>query len=115
MRAPYLARIYHRGRAHLPATLEDYAFVQGPVEVFLVRPEGAKDTDFLEVWRAHHVPRARMLRVAQEDLEVLASQVPALQGRAPVEGRVTAFVCREGACELPVTTPEAFAAQLLAL
>ncbi len=232
MRAPDLTRIYHRGRAHLPATLEDYAFValalldlfestgdpqwldtslslteqmcqrfedpedglyfsaeagradllvrqadtydgatpsangvalevllglfvwtgrpelrervdrglralagtmerhpgamtvalrvldthtQGPIEVFLVRPAGARDTALLEVWRAHHVPRARMLRVAHEDLDALVERVPALQGRAPIEGHATAFVCREGACELPVTTPEAFAAQLLAL
>ena len=29
--------------------------------------------------------------------------------RAPQDGRATAYVCRQGACELPTTDPEAFA------
>ncbi len=38
--------------------------------------------------------------------------VPLLEGRAPVDGKATAFVCRNYACELPVTDPAALARQL---
>ncbi|HMH54554.1 MAG TPA: thioredoxin domain-containing protein [Candidatus Acidoferrum sp.] len=38
--------------------------------------------------------------------------LPLLEGRAPVDGKATAFVCRNYACELPVTDPAALAEQL---
>jgi hypothetical protein len=37
---------------------------------------------------------------------------PLLQERGPVDGRPAAYVCENYACQLPVTTPEALAAQL---
>ena len=39
-------------------------------------------------------------------------QPPLLRGRAMIEGRATAYVCERYACQLPVTTPDALAAQL---
>jgi uncharacterized protein YyaL (SSP411 family) len=41
-----------------------------------------------------------------------ASAVPLLAGRATIEGRPTAYVCREFACRLPVTEAGALADQL---
>ena len=41
-----------------------------------------------------------------------AALPPLLQGRTLVDGTATAYVCEAYACQLPVTTPEAFAAQL---
>jgi uncharacterized protein YyaL (SSP411 family) len=41
--------------------------------------------------------------------------LPLLEGRAPIDGEATAFVCRNYACELPVTDPAALAGQLDAL
>ena len=40
------------------------------------------------------------------------SRLPLLQERGMVNGRPTAYVCRNYACQLPVTEPEALAAQL---
>ena len=40
------------------------------------------------------------------------SQIPLLRGRAQVERRATAYVCHHFVCQLPVTEPEALAAQL---
>ncbi|MCS7070423.1 MAG: thioredoxin domain-containing protein, partial [Anaerolinea sp.] len=38
--------------------------------------------------------------------------VPLLRGRDMLNGQPTAYVCRQFACQLPVTTPEALAAQI---
>jgi uncharacterized protein YyaL (SSP411 family) len=40
-----------------------------------------------------------------------ASAVPLLAGRTAIDGRPTAYLCRSFACRLPVTTPEALAAE----
>lgn len=39
-------------------------------------------------------------------------QSPLLAGRGPIDGKATAYVCQNYACQLPVTTPSALAAQL---
>jgi len=44
-----------------------------------------------------------------------AAGVPLLEGRAAIDGRATAYVCRNYACELPVTDRAALAKQLDAL
>jgi uncharacterized protein YyaL (SSP411 family) len=38
--------------------------------------------------------------------------MPLLQGRALIDGKATAYVCRNYACELPVTDRAALARQL---
>jgi uncharacterized protein YyaL (SSP411 family) len=42
----------------------------------------------------------------------LHAEFPLLQGRGMVDGKPTAYVCRNYACQLPVTDPEDLAAQL---
>src|SRR5262249_32643504 len=41
-----------------------------------------------------------------------AAGIPLLQGREAVEGKPTAYVCRNYACELPITDRAALARQL---
>jgi uncharacterized protein YyaL (SSP411 family) len=41
-----------------------------------------------------------------------ASPIPLLEGRTQLHGRATAYVCRNFACQLPVTEPDALAKQL---
>ncbi|MGK2849492.1 MAG: hypothetical protein ACSLFN_01060, partial [Candidatus Limnocylindrales bacterium] len=41
-----------------------------------------------------------------------ASAIPLLADRVAIDGRPTAYVCRDFACRLPVTTAEALEAQL---
>ena len=38
--------------------------------------------------------------------------IPLLEGRSQIEGRATAYVCRNGRCDLPVTSPGALREQL---
>jgi uncharacterized protein YyaL (SSP411 family) len=40
------------------------------------------------------------------------SGIPLLDGRVPVDGRPSAYVCRGFVCERPVTTPETLTAAL---
>jgi uncharacterized protein YyaL (SSP411 family) len=44
-----------------------------------------------------------------------AIDLPLLQGKEMIDGKPTAFVCRNYACQLPVTTPDALAEQLRSL
>jgi uncharacterized protein YyaL (SSP411 family) len=41
-----------------------------------------------------------------------AAEVPLLADRTALGGRATAYVCEHFVCQLPVTEPEALAAQL---
>ena len=41
-----------------------------------------------------------------------AARIPLLAGRVAVDGRATAYVCRDYACDLPVTEPAALGHQL---
>jgi uncharacterized protein YyaL (SSP411 family) len=38
--------------------------------------------------------------------------LPLLEGRGPVDGKPTAYVCRNYACEMPATDPGALGRQL---
>ena len=44
--------------------------------------------------------------------ELRAALVPLLADRGQIDGRATAYVCRNYACNLPVTDPDALAEQL---
>jgi len=57
------------------------------------------------------IPNRVVAGAAGADPATLAG-LPLLEGRAPIDGRATAFVCRNYACELPVTDPAALAKQL---
>ncbi|HTO02175.1 MAG TPA: thioredoxin domain-containing protein, partial [Opitutus sp.] len=51
--------------------------------------------------------RSLLAVTAANDREWLESRAPWLSGMKPVEGRATAYVCEEFACQAPVTEPEA--------
>ncbi|HXF71578.1 MAG TPA: thioredoxin domain-containing protein, partial [Actinomycetota bacterium] len=86
----------------------------GPAhEVAIVGDPAAPDTRALveEVTVRRFLPN-RVLAVAAPDDEAARRAVPLLEGRVPVDGRATAYVCRRFVCQLPVTEPAALAAQL---
>ena len=86
----------------------------GPAhEVAIVGDPAAPDTRALveEVTVRRFLPNA-VVAVAAPDDEAARRAVPLLEGRVPVDGRATAYVCRRFVCELPVTEPAALAARL---
>jgi uncharacterized protein YyaL (SSP411 family) len=89
-------------------------FHLGPkVEVALVTPAGDAGPLAAEVFGRFLPNRIVAGMVAGEDRA--AAGVPLLEGRTLIDSRPTAYVCRNYACELPVTEATALARQLEAL
>ena len=57
-------------------------------------------------------PKDPVIAFVEDPGDPLVARAPFLQGRDRQDGKPTAFVCRSGACDLPVTTPDALAEQL---
>ncbi|MEV0588915.1 thioredoxin domain-containing protein [Nonomuraea sp. NPDC050310] len=76
----------------------------GPVEVAIVGDPADPRTRALQ--------RAALLSGVPLVLATGPGAVPLLEGRTPVDGAPAAYVCRNFACRLPVTTPEDLRAEL---
>jgi uncharacterized protein YyaL (SSP411 family) len=84
--------------------------VSGINEVALIGPpDSAELRALLAVLRQPYRPAQVVACAPQPDD---AHPIPLLRGRTLLDGQPTAYVCRQFACQLPVTTPEALAAQL---
>ena len=85
-----------------------------PREVVLVRPpEGDDGAPLIEVFRRSFAPDAFLALARQgAELDALAQTIPSAGGKLAMSGKTTAYVCREGLCELPTSDPKLFAAQL---
>jgi uncharacterized protein len=81
-------------------------------EVAIVGDPDADDTRALlaTVWGTYQ-PNRVLAAAAPED-RAAQDEVPLLADRPALEGRATAYVCEHFVCQLPVTDPEALAAQL---
>ena len=82
------------------------------VEIALIGDPSAADTQALlaEV-RRPFLPNSVLALAAPSD-QTAAAFVPLLAGRGLVGGKAAAYVCRNYACNLPVTEPDALARQL---
>jgi uncharacterized protein len=89
-------------------------FHLGPkVEVALVTPAGTGGPLAEEVF-GRFLPNRVVAGMVAGDAGAAAG-LPLLEGRAMIDGKTTAYVCRNYACELPVTDRAALARQLEAL
>ncbi len=84
----------------------DFALGQ-PKEIAIIG-EGAGAQALIEVVQREYRP-SQVIAVARRADE---SPIPLLQGRAQINGRATAYVCRNFACQMPVNDPDALAEQL---
>ncbi|MEX2548628.1 MAG: thioredoxin domain-containing protein, partial [Nitriliruptoraceae bacterium] len=83
------------------------AIAAGPREVVIVGPPGGERDRLLAAARARTGPGTLVLAIEEDD-----GVVPLLEGRVPIDGQPTAYVCRELACHRPVTSPAALEEQL---
>ena len=85
------------------------AFLAGPAEIAVVGPAGDKRTAALHVAAASGATPGAVIAIGPGD------GIPLLAGRGLVDGQPAAYVCRNFACRLPVTTPEELLATLAAV
>jgi uncharacterized protein YyaL (SSP411 family) len=86
-------------------------YTSSPPEIVIIGRAGDAGTDELvAVAREGFRPNKVLLR-SEENAEV-AGSVPLLQNRPMLDGKATAYVCRQGACKQPVDSAAALLAQL---
>ncbi|HSM18783.1 MAG TPA: thioredoxin domain-containing protein [Hyphomicrobiales bacterium] len=86
------------------ALLNAYDLALRPTELVLVAPDGAEGAaDLIGVVR-RALP-INLIAAQISDTQALPPGHPA-SGKAAVDGKATAFVCRSGACSLPLTAAE---------
>jgi uncharacterized protein YyaL (SSP411 family) len=106
---PTLAGRYPRAAGSGLAVAE--AVLAGPAEIAVVGPPGAEPTrDLLRTALAAATPGAVLATGDGADPD--HAPVPLLVGRGLVDGAAAAYVCRNFACQLPVTDPAALRAVL---
>jgi len=107
-----LASQLPRGFGHLLGAVS--ARLAPPTEVAIVGDPADPDTRaLLDVLDARLLPDTIVaLRAPTTPADEAAALIPLLAGREPLGGQPTAFVCRDFACRLPVTTPAELARDL---
>lgn len=85
-------------------------FLEGPsLEVVLAGDDVA---EMARAVRSRFLPRVVVLHRPETNPGPIVELAPFLDYNAPVEGKATAYVCRNQACEQPVTSVEALIAKL---
>ena len=104
-----------RGGSAAPRMLGSLeALYDKPLEIALVAPTDAAELGplFAVVRRAYLPNRVLARTVAGPALTDLARHLPWLDGKHPLAGKPTAFVCEHAACKLPTSEPDELARQL---
>jgi len=84
-----------------------------PREVVLLRPPGGDDAPLFDALRTRFLPSKVLVRCeAGAAQEALAQVTPLLRDRVLVAQKPTAYVCRQGACQLPTTDPSQLVQQI---
>jgi uncharacterized protein YyaL (SSP411 family) len=121
-RAEQTLRAFGERLADMPGALAEMLLAveawHAPMrEVVLVWPQGSDRSalkPFLTALRDAFSPhRVVMMAQAGEGIQALAAVAPPVAQRVALHGRATAYVCREGACELPTVDPRELVQQLL--
>ena len=107
-----------RAPAALPQMLAALdASIAEPIQIVVTgQREQPETAELLKVVRRRYLPnKIVLLADGGEGQSWLTQHIEALQLIAPVEGKSTAYVCRNFRCELPVTEPEQLARLLESL
>ena len=91
----------------------DY-YLDNPKEIILVTPAGqtAAGEALMKTFRQRFIPN-RIFVVADEAQTADHSKIiPLIGEKKALNGKATAYICKNGTCDLPAETPEKFASQL---
>lgn len=101
-------RIYGRAMSRYPRAfaksllVADY-LLEGPVELAVIGGANAPGrTELLDALRRQFIPNRA---IAHHDPHAGTSPLPLLAGKTLVDGRAALYVCRQFACQAPVTDP----------
>jgi len=112
----HAAVLAERPMAMTEALLALDFFLDEPREVVVVWPDATPPGEaapLLAVLRRTFLPAAVTAVGPESAIARIAGTAPFAREKVALAGKPTAYVCRQGRCQLPVTDPEAFAAQLL--
>jgi uncharacterized protein len=84
-------------------------YTSSPLEIVIIGSDGERNA-LIDVVTQRFIPN-KVLVVASPGSS-LAGRIPLLEGRGTIDGAATAYVCRNGVCDLPVTTPDSLRRQL---
>ena len=99
---------YPMGAGHWLSALDFYLATVKEIAIIGDGGDGARELA-LEVYR-HYLPNRVLVGLRVDD--DTTAELPLLKDRSRIEGRATAYVCRNYTCDLPVNEPEALARQL---
>jgi uncharacterized protein len=85
-------------------------YTGSPAEVVILGTSAEARLPLMEV--VHESYRPNKVLVAAHPDSDLATKIPLLQGRGLIDESPTAYVCHNGACELPITAPDDLRKQL---
>jgi uncharacterized protein YyaL (SSP411 family) len=110
------ARVAGGGRA-VPMLLAALSvYTAGLSQIVIVGEAGAPDTRALkDAVRRRYLPGAVAVPVTPAHQHAIAGALPWIEELRMREGRATAYVCQDFACDVPTTSPEELATQLKAL
>jgi uncharacterized protein len=107
---------FHAALERMPAALPQMlaaldAVIAEPMQIVLAGSQSQPETKaLLRVIRNRYLPnKVLVLADGGEDGNWLAEQIAGLRMMGPIEGRSAAYVCRNFACELPVTEADELA------
>ena len=87
-------------------------YLHPPGQVVVVVPAGKDPRRFVHRLRTAFLPGSLVMALSEDQATGLARQVPLFKDKSAVEDKVTAYVCRNGACRLPATSEDEMMAQL---
>ena len=99
-----------RGVPMMGAALSTY--IAGVQQIVLVEDVAGGDDSLDRTLAFAYLPFAIQLRVAGASQRALAGSLPFLAAMQPVDGRTTAYVCRNFTCRQPVTSVDALQQEL---
>jgi uncharacterized protein YyaL (SSP411 family) len=80
-------------------------YLKKPKEIVLVLPEGGNAQDYYDTIFKSYLPN-KVVIAMEIDKSVPTLSASLLQGKEPIDGKITAYVCHNFACSQPVFSPE---------